>query len=89
MIKQFEDGLKNLNPSARIRACAIAIEYTRDGIRDFSRGAVCDVFIGNTKTQLLMCDDDMVGKFTIKGGGFAIARDEVVNFTRLNCPPGG
>jgi uncharacterized protein len=52
---------------------------------DESYGAFCQLPKGRVVT---LCDDTMVGKFTIGFGG-AIDGAYLLDFTKKNCPPGG
>jgi hypothetical protein len=85
--REFEARLESLGVSGRL-TCELMIELIQQ-TRDRSFGAVCELRNVGSSRILMMCDDTMVGKFTLKASGFAIARDELVAFTKSNCPGGG
>ena len=84
----FRNSLRD-RISARLSACPVIvrlIDKTYTTGRDSSYGAFCLL----TDDRLVMiCDDTMVGKLTLKFSGFAVSADELVDFTKANCPPGG
>jgi uncharacterized protein len=57
----------------------------------FGRDASYAAFCGNPETTefVMVCDDTMVGKLTIKFSGFSFSAFELADFARANCPPGG
>jgi hypothetical protein len=67
IFRRFETSLGELGSPAHIDKCAFVLEY-RDSrnVRDFSVGALCRVDVGSAKRVLLMCDDWMIGRFTLK-----------------------
>jgi predicted small secreted protein len=89
-IKQlFQSDLTRLGSSARIIACDHTFDYTTQGVgRDTSYGASCSIDTGTQKLSVLMCDDVMLGKFTLTGSGNS-TRSWFTHFIQENCPPGG
>jgi len=88
--QQEADFRNNLNSiSAPLSACPLMIrliDRTYTTGRDQSYGAFC---LLKEDRLAMMCDDTMVGKFTLKLSGFAISPGDLVDFTKANCPPGG
>ena len=68
--------------------CSMLIELVQSTL-DYSYGAVCHLTIGRERRTVMVCDDTMVGKFTLKSSGFAVDRSELASFTKANCPGGG
>ena len=86
LIENFQQNLSALIPDTRIQACFDATQYlSQDGGRDGSCGAACYVKTRDETRTLMMCNDVLVGDFTLKMSGFAITRDFVIEFTRMNC----
>ena len=44
---------------------------------------------GKKPTTIMLCNDTMVGRLTIKASGFTEDKSELVNFTAANCQTGG
>jgi len=82
----FEKSFNRLGFNGQITSCRMMVQLKQD-TRDISFGAICK--IGQGARDLLLCDDTMIGKFTIKAWGFAETLDEVASFTKNNCPGGG
>ncbi len=77
---------KFLGTSAEIRECTHVIDQavgTANG--NHSYGAICKVQIGKSVHPAMVCNDLMVGHFAISAGTFAMADDDVADFTRRNC----
>lgn len=69
--------------------CHHAIYYYQDGAgHDSSYGAICAVAKGGVRKDWMMCNDWMVGKFTVTGQ-FEPTLDAVEKFVHDHCPPGG
>jgi hypothetical protein len=85
--RAFEANLKSLGVRGRLQ-CKLMIELIQQ-TRDRSYGAICELQGVEPQRTIMLCDDTMIGKFTVKVSGFAIARDELVAFTKSNCPGGG
>ena len=83
----FNKSLKRLGFTEELSSCKILIELRQD-VRDGSFGGICTLN-GTPVRDVLVCDDTMVGKFTIKAWGFAETPEDVAAFTRVNCPGGG
>ena len=67
--------------------CQVIIRLSATGIgRDESYGALCSTA---THRKIMICDDTMIGKLTVKYGYFAISPKDLADFTSVNCPPGG
>lgn len=83
----FNQSLKRLGFTRELSSCKILIKLHQD-IRDESFGGIC-ALSGTPAQDVLVCDDTMVGKFTLKAWGFAETPEEAVAFTQANCPGGG
>ncbi|TCQ75767.1 hypothetical protein EDF68_11252 [Ochrobactrum sp. BH3] len=84
----FEKDLKQLGIAAKL-SCDLLIG-TRGESNDESFGAVCDMKIsGKEPTSIMLCNDTMIGKLTIKAFGFSMVKSELAAFTEMNCRPGG
>lgn len=74
----------------RIESCDGAIGYVVQGSgRDSSFAAHCRVRVHEADLHVLMCDDDMVGKFAIQLSPESPTREDVARFVKADCPPGG
>ncbi len=80
--KQFEEGVSTLGIHAALN-CSKIIEVNG------SIGAFCSLPIKSGSRTIMLCDDMMVGKLTIKAYGFGETDETIVEFTKKNCPPGG
>ncbi len=89
IVSIFQKDLHRIGYSATIDGCDIAIDYFENmpSGRDSSVGAVCRIRSANVSASLIMCDDRLVGKFTLAPG--TASRDELADFIGRNCPPGG
>jgi hypothetical protein len=85
--RDFERSLELLGIRWRLQ-CQKMIELTPES-RDRSYGAICELQNLEHPRTIMLCDDVLLGKLTIKGYGFSVSDDEVIEFTRLNCPAGG
>jgi hypothetical protein len=83
----FNRSLKRLGFAQELSSCKVLVEL-RQGVRDGSFGGICTLS-GTPTRDILVCDDTMIGKFTIKAWGFAETPEEVAAFTQANCPGGG
>ncbi len=84
----FENDLKYLGISAKLN-CDLLIG-TKGETKDESFGAICDMTISGQKpTSVMLCNDTMIGKLTIKAFGFSKNKNELAAFTEMNCQPGG
>lgn len=84
--RDFEKSLAQLGLRGRLH-CSQMIELVQDA-PDYSYGAICELASGRVRKTVMLCDDTLVGKFTIKIGGFTIERSSLIAFTRANCPGG-
>jgi hypothetical protein len=88
---QLQKTLNELSPAAIIQECSPVVqEYA--GSQDEIYGAFCSVSVQQKNFRLLMCDDRMVWKFTasLAYNVFpALPSKTVIDFVRINCPPGG
>lgn len=85
-------GLDRLLPQghAKIESCDGAIGYIVEGPgHDSSFAAHCRIRVEQTSIDVIMCDDEMVGKFAIRPSSINPPREDVVNFVKAACPPGG
>jgi hypothetical protein len=53
--------------------------------REASYGAICTL----NNLGIMVCNDTMVGKLTVKWLGFTYTGTSLADFTQNNCPPGG
>jgi hypothetical protein len=83
----FEQSLAQLGLKARL-SCTHMVEVLGSG-RGGSFGAICTLNGIQKSRQIMLCDDFMIGKLTFKASGFVLSDNEVISFTRLNCPTGG
>lgn len=85
----LQNDLARIGFDAKIVECGPIIEYVEQmsSGHDSSFGAVCRVKSEHGVASLMMCDDWMVGKFTLapRSGD----RDGLDSFVAKNCPPGG
>jgi hypothetical protein len=88
IIASLQEGLGQIGLDAKIGQCELILAYfdDRGSGRDSSYGADCAVTSAKGTQSLVMCDDWMVGKFTLAPG--AMPRDRLGRFIRDNCPPG-
>ena len=80
--RDFEKGISKLGIFMTLD-CSKVIEVNR------SIGAFCSFSTDDGNRTIMLCDDMMVGKLTIKVYGFGISDDALVEFTKNNCPLGG
>lgn len=83
----FEHSLASIGLKTELQ-CSMMIELSQ-GIRDRSYGAFCDLQGSMPHRTIMVCDDIMIGKLTIKSYGFSLDEGELIEFTKLNCPNGG
>lgn len=84
----FESDLNQLGIAAKLN-CDLLIGSQGDS-DDESFGAICDMKISGKKpTSIMLCNDTMIGKLTIKAYGFSIDKQELAAFTEANCRSGG
>lgn len=83
----FNQSLARLGFPRAIQTCKMVVRLLPlDG--DPTYGAVCQLE-GPKPQSVLLCDDTMVGKFTMKAWGFGESIANVAAFTEANCPKGG
>ncbi|MGK9085930.1 hypothetical protein KXR64_18770 [Brucella intermedia] len=84
----FESDLNQLGIKAKLN-CDLLIG-SKGETNDESVGAICDMSISGKKpTSIMLCNDTMIGKLTIKAYGFSMDKKELAAFTEMNCRPGG
>ncbi|WP_239950833.1 hypothetical protein [Dyella terrae] len=83
----FNESLARLGFPQTVRACKMVVRLLPLD-RNSSFGAICQLD-GPQPRDILLCDDTMVGKFTLKGWGFGESILNVAAFTQTNCPKGG
>ena len=84
LIQNFEENLKLINNSAKIQSCAYSVR-TSNGGRDYIFGSICRVSIEESIKTIMMCNDKILGEFTIRLSGYSNSRDSVENFVKENC----
>lgn len=85
----WEGDIDRLGLKGQLSNCQLMVQATFEGTRDESYGGMCSFNGGNQPRQILICNDTMIGKLTIKAWGFAETPSDVLEFTRKNCPAGG
>jgi hypothetical protein len=92
IIDNFQQQLIQLGSDRKVTACDSLIQYygpvTNTARRGYSFGAACVLSGKDRPIHVVMCDDFMVGKFTLGPPG-AKDKERLIRFTRDNCPPGG
>jgi hypothetical protein len=89
IIKSLQNEMNRLGFTGQIASCdhVIDVFYPIAG-HDSSYAAFCNISIGDRRSSYWMCNDRMIGKFTL-GGSEANTREGGVRFVEKNCPPGG
>ncbi len=85
---EFQRDLNAFGIAGKLSDCKIMLHLVVDQAtagRDMSYGAICSL----NARDVMICDDTMVGKFTMKLYGYAESGGELADFTSANCPPGG
>ena len=85
----FQRSMETFGVTGQLSDCRMMVKILPVMGRGTSYGAICNVNNAKHLRPILICDDTMVGKFTIKAWGFAETLDQVKYFTTANCPPGG
>jgi len=94
--KSFQQELAHMGSTGVLSSCDRIVQVDRidepgnlmiSG-RDYSYGASCTLKVGQANLSLLICNDVMIGKFTVTGSG-SHTREWFAHFIRENCPPGG
>jgi uncharacterized protein len=83
----FERDLNRSGIPGKLSSCKIIlhlVDPTTQG-RDTSFGAICTLDV----RDVMICDETVVGKLTLKLYGFTESARELADFTNTNCPPGG
>ncbi|WP_244923243.1 hypothetical protein [Ochrobactrum quorumnocens] len=84
----FESDLNQLGIAAKLNCNLLIGSQGESGHESF--GAICDMNISGKKpTSIMLCNDTMIGKLTIKAFGFSENKSELAAFTEMNCRPGG
>jgi hypothetical protein len=82
----FEKSLGRIGFDGKLASCQMVVKLRQDS-RDESFGAIC--IRESDQRSIMLCDDSMIGKLTIKAYGFSETLEEVAYFTKTNCPGGG
>ncbi len=87
---QEADFLRSLDHRGiPVSACPLMVKYIDKSYttgRDSSYGAFC---LTKNDAIIMICDDTMIGKLTIRTSGFEVRAGTLLDFTKENCPPGG
>jgi len=94
VIAEFQKQLNQEGFPGDLRECKRVIRL--DGIgpsneqmvsagKDMSYGAICSF----NDRLVMMCDDTMIGKMTLKLTGFTVNGPALAEFSQMNCPAGG
>ncbi|MDR2214061.1 MAG: hypothetical protein LBE21_10620 [Pseudomonadales bacterium] len=88
--RAFEDTYSRFTGTEASLECEMMVELS-PAARDQSFGAICELYREGAATPIgvMLCDDTLLGKFTIRIGGFVVAEDDLIAFTEANCPAGG
>jgi hypothetical protein len=89
IIASLQEGLDQIGFDAKVGQCELIVAYFDDlgSGRDSSYAADCVVRSAKGPLSLVMCDDWLVGEFTLAPG--AMRRDQLGRFIRNNCAPRG
>ena len=89
---QFQKGLEGMGINGKILTCdqftQLKQTYGNHSRPGYSYGVSCMIDTGKVKYRLLMCDDTMIGKFTMKNSNSTTLK-EIGRFIQDNCSPGG
>jgi hypothetical protein len=92
IIHNFQQRLVELGSDKQVTACDNLIYYygqvSHTSRRAVSFGGVCVLSNKGRPLHVMMCNDYMIGKFTL-GGTDRHTREGVSRFIKNNCPPGG
>jgi hypothetical protein len=88
----FQRRLTELGSDRTVTSCDPLIQYygpvTNTPRRASSFGAACVLSGKERPIHVVMCDDFMIGKFSLGPPGSA-NKERLIRFTKDNCPPGG
>ncbi|WP_353413271.1 hypothetical protein [Brucella sp. NBRC 12953] len=85
---EFAKDLTQLGIAAKLK-CDLLIGTQNDNGNE-SFGGICDMTLAGKKpTSIMLCNDTMIGKLTVKAFGFSENKNELTAFTNMNCQPGG
>ena len=82
----YQRDLNRFGIPGKLSSCNMMlhlVDQTTSG-RDESYGAICTL----NARDVMICDDTMVGKLTLKLYGFAESAEELADFTSANCHGG-
>jgi uncharacterized protein len=86
-VSSFEHDLNSSGVPGKLSSCKLVVhlvdQTTQD--QDPSYGGICTL----NARDVMVCNDTMVGKLTLKLYGFTESADELADFTSENCSPGG
>jgi uncharacterized protein len=85
----FALDLHRAGVPGKLTSCRVVIHVlgsdVRGSGRETSYGGICKI----DNHDIMVCNDTMVGKLTVKWLGFTYTGSSVADFTQNNCPPGG
>ena len=87
IMSQFDRSLRLIGSDARIVGCDQVYNFVDTSVeaRQHSYGAICHLKTKSRITDVLMCDDWLVGEFTMTTS-FSETREAVGEFIGKNCP---
>lgn len=88
--KGFESKMQRLGFSGRVQSCNHMM-LVAVGVRggNMSYGAICQIAVSGKTQSVLVCDDNMMGHFGLKGGTFGMSDDSIAEFIKEDCYGGG
>ena len=81
----FAGDLRECKRVIRIDSSGSSNESMVSAGKDMSYGAICSF----NNRLVMMCDDTMIGKMTLKLTGFTVNGPALADFSQMNCPAGG
>lgn len=87
-VRQLDRSLRKSGLPGRVLSCTDMVDVAvGTALGNHSYGGICKVAFGSKRTDLLLCNDEMVGHFAISAS-YAVTRERVVRFVTNNCTGG-